>query len=177
MNDILIIVDMQYDFIEGSLGTKEARAIVPRVKERIRSHQGPIFYTLDTHDDDYLRSQEGHHLPVLHCQKNSDGWQVNAELLPLLRQKGAIPIEKNTFAAKDLTTRLTTLHNEKPLTSIILAGLCTDICVISNALMIKGFLPDVPIYVDAAACAGVNPKSHQTALDAMAACQIVVVNG
>lgn len=176
MNDILIIVDMQKDFIDGSLGSIEAQQILPNILKRIRNHRGPVFYTLDTHHENYLTSQEGHHLPITHCLKESEGWALHPEIEQALKIAMATPIEKNTFGAKELIPALEACAQKGPITSITLAGLCTDICVISNALLIKAWFPEVPIYVDAQACAGVSPSSHQTALDAMRACQISILN-
>lgn len=177
MNDILIVVDMQNDFVTGSLGSPAAQAIVDRVVMRINHHNGPILYTQDTHSEGYLTTQEGHHLPVPHCQKDSTGWQLEPKVEAALKSAGAIGIEKGTFGAKDIIPILKKMQADKPITSITLMGLCTDICVISNALLIKAWLPEVPLYVDAAACAGATPEGHQTALDAMKACQVVVTNG
>ncbi len=177
MNDILIVVDMQKDFVNGSLGTKEAEAIVPRVVERIRSHQGRIIVTKDTHDTNYLSTQEGHHLPVSHCITGTEGWELVPEVADALKARGADVIEKPSFGSLELAEAIAACQAEKPITSITFVGLCTDICVLSNALIAKARLPEVPIYVDAAACAGVTPESHQRALDAMAVCQVVIVNG
>lgn len=176
MNDVLIVVDMQNDFVTGSLGTDEAKAIVDNVVQRIQHHNGPVFYTQDTHAQDYLTTQEGHHLPVPHCQIDTPGWAIEPAVEDALRRAGAIGIEKDTFGAKDLIPELEKIIAQKPITSITMVGLCTDICVISNALLIKAYFPDIPLYVDATACAGATPQGHDTALDAMRACQVVVTN-
>ena len=168
-NDLLIVIDMQNDFIDGSLANKEAQAIVPAVVERIRRHHGPIYYTLDTHDSDYLQTQEGHYLPVEHCIKGTVGWELNPEIAKVLTMHGAKAFEKNTFGATMLAHALARANMEKPFTSITIIGVCTDICVISNAMIAKAINADL--------CAGVTPESHQTALDAMAACQMAIIHG
>jgi len=172
MAHVLVVVDMQNDFITGSLGTPEAQAIVPYVKQRIVSFNGPIFFTQDTHDEHYLGSEEGHHLPVIHCQKGSAGHHIHQDLEPLIKTKEAVVIQKDTFGSKSLVDYLLKLNKQEPIQSIELLGLCTDICVISNALLIKAYLPNIPIIVDAKGSAGVTPISHQNALEAMKMCQI-----
>ena len=173
MQEILIVVDMQNDFIDGSLGTAEAVRIVPRVAEKIRSFPGTVLFTRDTHGPDYLSSQEGQRLPVVHCVKGTDGWQIRPELQALCQ---SVPIDKPTFGSVVLGEKLLELDREEKIASVTLVGLCTDICVISNALLVKAFLPEVPVTVDAACCAGVTPRSHLNALEAMKMCQITVVN-
>lgn len=171
MQDILVIVDMQKDFIDGALGTREAVEIVPKVKEKIQNFSGKVFFTRDTHGEDYLNTREGSHLPVLHCIRGTEGWEICRELRDLCREE---PVDKVTFGSTDLGRILQETDREEPIRSITLAGLCTDICVISNALLCKAFLPEAEIIVDASCCAGVTPQSHQTALDAMRACQIQI---
>ena len=173
MQDILIVVDMQNDFIDGSLGTAEAVGIVPRVAEKIRSFPGPMLCTRDTHGPDYLNTQEGRKLPVVHCVKGRPGWELREELAALCRTE---PIDKPTFGSVRLGELLLAMDREEPIASVTLIGLCTDICVISNALLVKAFLPEVPVTVDAACCAGVTPESHKNALAAMKMCQIAVEN-
>ena len=173
MKQILIIVDMQNDFIDGALGTKEAAAIVPKVEDKIRNFDGEVFFTRDTHETWYLETQEGKNLPVPHCIRGTEGWQIRKELDALRKTD---PIDKETFGSTDLAADLLALHEDEEIGSITLVGLCTDICVISNALLIKATLPEVPIYVDAACCAGVTPESHENALKAMEACQIKVMS-
>ena len=172
MKQILIIVDMQNDFIDGALGTKEAVAIVPKVEGKIRNFDGEVFFTSDTHETWYLETQEGKNLPVPHCIRGTEGWQIRKELDALRKTE---PIDKETFGSTDLAADLLALHEDEEIGSITLVGLCTDICVISNALLLKATLPEVPIYVDAACCAGVTPESHENALKAMEACQIKVM--
>ena len=172
MKDILLVIDMQNDFIDGALGTKEAVAIVPKVRERIENFKGTVLFTRDTHEPHYLDTQEGKNLPVPHCIKGTDGWQIRPEL-DALRTTEAI--DKPTFGSKELGTILTEMNEKDEIGSITLIGLCTDICVISNAMLVKAFLPEVPIIVDSACCAGVTPESHENALKAMQVCQIKVV--
>ena len=165
----LIVVDMQNDFINGALGTKEAEQIVPYVKSLIENFDGKVLFTRDTHFEDYMKTSEGKKLPVPHCIKGTDGWQIHPEL-DALRTTDAI--DKLTFGSKDL---IGILEKEEIIESITLVGLCTDICVISNALLIKAFFPEIPIIVDSKACAGVTPESHQNALEAMKMCQIEIL--
>lgn len=170
---ILVVVDLQNDFVTGALGTQEAQAIVPRVCEKIRNFPGPVYYTQDTHGEDYLQTQEGKYLPVEHCIRGTWGWQLEPRVEALRK---STPIEKPTFGGKGLADVLKARHTyEGPLEEIQLVGLCTDICVISNALLLKAYLPEVKITVDASCCAGVTPESHQRALEAMKACQVEIV--
>ena len=173
MQDILVVVDMQNDFIDGALGTKEAVAIVPKVLEKIKAFNGKIIFTRDSHNEDYMQTQEGEKLPVPHCIKGSFGWQIREELLG---HTEAIFIDKPTFGSTQLGEVLVQFNREEAIGSICLVGLCTDICVISNALLAKAFLPEVPVSVDAACCAGVSVQSHLNALEAMKMCQINIIN-
>lgn len=173
MQEILIVVDMQNDFIDGSLGTAEAVAIVPKVAEKIRSFPGKVLFTRDTHPENYLETQEGRNLPVVHCVRGTPGWEIREELMALCTTE---PIDKPTFGSTRLGEVLLGLNTLEPISSVTLVGLCTDICVISNALLVKAFLPEVPVTVDATCCAGVTPESHLNALAAMKMCQIRVVN-
>ncbi len=171
---ILVVVDMQNDFISGALGTKEAQAIVPKVREKIQNFDGSVYFTMDTHGEDYLSTQEGRNLPVEHCVKGTWGWELDPQI-DQVRQ--STPIEKNTFGSKGLADVLKARNTyEEPLEEIQLIGVCTDICVISNALLLKAYLPEVKLEVDAACCAGVTPESHRRALEAMKACQIQILN-
>ena len=172
MQNILLVIDMQNDFIDGALGTKEAVAIVPAVKTKIENFDGTVLFTRDTHETCYMETQEGKNLPVPHCIRGTDGWQIRPEL-DALRTTEAI--DKPTFGSKELGTILTEMNEKDEIGSITLIGLCTDICVISNAMLVKAFLPEVPIIVDSACCAGVTPESHENALKAMLVCQIKVV--
>ena len=172
MQDVLVVVDMQNDFIDGALGTKEAVAIVPKVEEKIRNFNGTVLFTRDTHENWYLETQEGKKLPVPHCIRDTEGWQIRREL-DILRKTE--PVDKETFGSTDLADDLVAMNIDDEIKSITFVGLCTDICVISNALLVKAALPEVPIIVDAACCAGVTPESHETALKAMEMCQVEVV--
>ena len=173
MQDILIVVDMQNDFIDGALGTAEAVAIVPKVVEKVRGFKGTVIFTRDTHGEHYMQTQEGRNLPVPHCIKGSRGWEVCPALEPL---RTGLTIDKPTFGSAELGKVLLELDTKEPVGSITLVGLCTDICVISNAMIAKAFLPEVPVTVDAACCAGVTPESHRNALSAMKMCQVRIEN-
>ena len=170
MGKILVVVDMQNDFIDGALGTPEAVEIVPYVKQVIESFDGKVYFTRDTHFENYMETQEGSNLPVAHCIKDTYGWQIRAEL-DELRKTDAI--DKLTFGSKELVKEL---EREENIESVTFVGLCTDICVISNAMVVKAFYPELPLIVDAKGCAGVTPESHKRALEAMKVCQIKVVN-
>ncbi len=176
MKKLLIVVDMQNDFIDGALGTAEAQAIVENVDRKIRDYDEKgdlVIFTADTHTDKYMETQEGSNLPVPHCIKGSEGWEISSRLF---RPEDAPVIEKETFGSKDLGIMLMELERagETP-EAIELVGLCTDICVISNAMLVKAFLPEVPVTVDSSCCAGVTPESHENALEAMKMCQIKIV--
>ena len=171
MKNYLIVVDMQNDFIDGSLGTKEAEAIVGKVAEKIRGFDGEVIFTRDTHAPEYLETQEGRRLPVVHCVKESAGWRIREGLEAI---RPCTVIDKPTFGSTELGVLLAQRDLEEKIGSITVIGLCTDICVISNALLIKAFLPETPIVVDAACCAGVTPESHRNALEAMKMCQIAI---
>lgn len=166
---LLIVVDMQNDFIDGALGSKEAVAIVPYVKQKIESFDGKVFFTRDTHFDDYMSTQEGKNLPVPHCIQGTHGWEIRTEL-DALRKTDAI--DKITFGSKALVEIIALEENVE---SITFVGLCTDICVISNVMLTKAFFPEIPLIVDAKGCAGVTPESHQTALNAMKMCQVEIL--
>jgi len=167
---LLIVVDMQNDFIDGALGTKEAVAIVPAVKAKIeeyRSMNNQVVFTYDTHQSNYLETQEGKNLPVVHCVENTEGWQIS-DKLEVAQSK---VFKKPSFGSLELAEYVATISD---LEEIELVGLCTDICVISNAFILKAKLPEVKISVDSKCCAGVSPESHLNALNAMKMCQINV---
>lgn len=180
---VLIIVDMQKDFIDGALGTSEAAAITDKVAERIAAgHNELVLFTQDTHDDDYLNTPEGKKLPVVHCVKGTEGWEINPSIKAAWKNHPntiiipALPentFTKPVFGSVDLVKFLADRQNE--IESIEILGICTDICVISNAIMIKNTLPHINISVNAALCAGVTPQSHQAALDVMKMCHIDIV--
>lgn len=169
---VLVVIDMQNDFIDQALGTKEAVGIVENVAKKIKEFDGPVIYTKDTHRENYLDTQEGKNLPVSHCIKGSEGWQISSAL-PVAED--AVIFEKPTFGSKELGQYLADMAKDEDIEEIEVIGLCTDICVISNALLIKAFLPEVKITVDSACCAGVTPKSHENALEAMKMCQINII--
>lgn len=168
MKKLLAVIDMQNDFIDAALGTKEAESIVEKAAEKIKNFDGEIVYTMDTHAENYLDTQEGAKLPVIHCIKGSNGWELNSKIKPL-SEKCRI-FEKGTFGSKELAEYIAC----EKFDSIELIGLCTDICVISNALIIKAFVPEADVSVDSRCCAGVTPQSHENALEAMRMCQINV---
>lgn len=173
MKKLLLVIDMQNDFIHGTLGTKEAIAILPRVINKVAHFEEDVIYTKDTHTADYKNTQEGRNLPVQHCVRGTDGWRLESTLEKLFLEKGCTGVEKTTFGAKQLPALLERQYPEG-VEEIELVGLCTDICVISNALLLKAFFPEVKISVDAACCAGVTPESHRNALEAMRMCQIEI---
>lgn len=167
MKKTLIVVDMQKDFIDGALGTREAVAITPKVKKKIEEYQAngdEIIFTRDTHQEDYLNTNEGKYLPVEHCIEGSAGWMIAEELTV----PGAIYVDKPTFGYLN--------WDQYNLEEVEIVGLCTDICVISNALIIKAIYPEIKVTVDAGCCAGVTPESHVAALTAMKMCQVEVIN-
>ena len=172
--NILAVIDMQNDFIDGALGTKEAQAIVGNVARYIKSaidNGDEVVYTRDTHFENYMETQEGRKLPVPHCIKGTDGWEICDELRALRNETSKI-FDKLTFGSVELASYLKTVTG---LESVTLIGLCTDICVISNAMVIKANLPEVEIKVVESCCAGVTPQSHKNALEAMKVCQIQVI--
>lgn len=166
---ILIVVDMQRDFIDGSLGTNEAVLIVPHVIDKIKEYEkegGTVIYTKDTHFEDYLNTREGRHLPVPHCIKGTPGHDIPSEIL----RGHELVFEKLTFGSVELVDYLSEIEFDE----IELVGLCTDICVVSNALMIKAHFPERDVVVDSSCCAGVTPDTHEAALTTMKMCQITV---
>lgn len=180
MRKILVVVDMQNDFISGSLGTKEAALIVPRVLDKIQEYNiCDVYVTKDTHQADYLDTNEGKHLPVAHCVEGTWGWELSEKLQEAL--KDAVTIAKPTFGSIELADRLFAEYNSWKAASgddgefsIELIGLCTDICVVSNALLLKARMPEITIRVDSSCCAGVTPESHEAALTTMKMCQIEI---
>ena len=177
MEHILVVVDMQNDFISGVLGTKEAQNIVGNVCEKIRAFNGDILVTLDTHETDYLKTQEGMHLPVEHCIKKTDGWRLQEDVQSAITEKETAGckvayFEKPTFGSTDLANYLAKRNTDEPIEQITLIGVCTDICVVSNAILLKAVLPEVELVVDTSCCAGVTPEKHQAALETMCSCQI-----
>lgn len=174
MKHFLIVVDMQKDFITGALGTPEAVAIVPAAAEKIRTHTGEIFVTYDTHFENYMETAEGRKLPVPHCIKGTEGWQLDNAISAALAEKDYTAVEKITFGAAALPEQIRAAAGGEEFT-LTLIGLCTDICVVSNALLLKAHFPEASITVDASCCAGVTPEAHAAALSTMASCQIDIV--
>ena len=173
MKHILVVVDMQKDFVDGALGTKEAVTIIPDVVKKIEGFEGTIFATLDTHGENSMQTLEGKNLPVPHCIKGTPGWQLDEKVAAALEKKGYTPVEKVTFGAAQLPGLVMQACGGEPC-DIELIGLCTDICVVSNALLLKAVFSESPIRVDAACCAGVTPEKHAAALETMRSCQIEV---
>ena len=173
MREILVVVDMQNDFVDGALGTREAQEIVAAVAAQIRNYPAQyIFATRDTHGPDYRSTQEGRKLPVVHCIRGTAGWEIS----PMIREAlgEAEIIDKPGFGSLLLAEKLSAIAKDEPV-GITLVGLCTDICVVSNALLLKAYLPEAPVRVLASCCAGVTPESHRAALDTMRMCQIEVL--
>ncbi|MBR6289199.1 MAG: cysteine hydrolase [Acholeplasmatales bacterium] len=196
MKNVLIVIDMQNDFIDGSLGTKEAQSIVPNVIEKIKQYRDAghhIIFTKDTHEEDYLETFEGKHLPVQHCIHGTDGWHIKEEIFDLFKNcpdKEDIftCIQKPTFGAlawcsfEFMNWAGIEMKEMKHISgleyvggSIEICGLCTDICVISNALILRSMYPQTEILVDSSCCAGVTPEKHEAALEVMRSCQIEVI--
>ncbi|MBQ8054544.1 MAG: cysteine hydrolase [Lachnospiraceae bacterium] len=177
MKKILLVIDMQNDFIDGALGTPEAVAIVENVKSKIRSYpKEDVFATRDTHTDFYMETQEGRNLPVPHCIRGTKGWEIRPDIAELIFPDHIV--DKPTFGSTQLAKLMEILENrEEEGIEIELIGLCTDICVVSNALLIKATLPETPISCDASCCAGVTPAGHEAALETMRSCQVRITNG
>lgn len=168
---VLLVIDMQNDFIDEALGTAEAVSIVPNVQKKIQKcvESGyEIIFTRDTHQDNYMETQEGQKLPVPHCIEGTHGWEISDKLTV----GGAKVVDKPTFGSVELMNYLA--DKESEIEEVELVGLCTDICVISNAMLVKAAMPEVKVVVDSACCAGVTPGSHNNALEAMKMCQIEI---
>ena len=174
MRKVLVVIDMQNDFVDGALGTAEAVAIVPKVAEKILEYEPEdVYFTRDTHYADYLDTQEGRNLPVVHCVEGTDGWQLCPAVRALVRDSTVV--DKPTFGSNRLAALLMVERAQQAM-EFELVGLCTDICVVSNALLLKAAMPEAPITVDAACCAGVTPEKHRAALETMKSCQIRVIH-
>lgn len=174
MKRILVVVDMQNDFVDGALGTKEAVGIVENVVNKIKNFDGKILATLYTHQNHYMETAEGRKLPVPHCIRMTYGWLLNEKVLKALDNKEYQIIEKKTFGSTKLVKEIRRLKSDDEI-EIEFVGLCTDICVVSNVLLLKAYFPEVKMTVDAGCCAGVTPESHKAALDTMKMCQIDVI--
>ena len=170
MKKILMVIDMQNDFIDGALGTKEAVGIVPAVVKAVNEFDGEVIFTKDTHFEDYMDTLEGKKLPVKHCIKGTEGWEICDALKATKAYAEGRIIEKVTFGSEKLAELV---KEEKP-DKVYMTGLCTDICVISNAMLIRAFSPETDITVYENCCAGVTPESHRNALEAMKVCQVTV---
>lgn len=175
MKHILVVVDIQKDFVDGALGTAEAVAMIDNAGKKIAEFDGDIFVTFDTHFENYMETSEGKKLPVPHCIKGTDGWELDKKILKALDSKDFTKVEKLTFGSMELPNliRKVTLDEDFDITLI---GLCTDICVVSNALILKANFPEKDIYVDASCCAGVTPETHNAALTTMKMCQINIID-
>ena len=170
MKKLLIVVDMQNDFVSEALGSSEAVAIIDNSVKVIEAFDGDIIVTLDTHYDDYMNTREGKFLPVPHCIKGTYGWELNDKILAALEKRNYIKVEKNTFGSTGLPDMVAGKYDE-----IILMGLCTDICVVSNAMLLKAAFPEIEISVKADCCAGVTVEKHLAALEVMRSCQINII--
>ena len=172
MRKLLIVIDMQNDFIDAALGTEEAVSIVEAVKDKIRTCPAEdIYATMDTHGENYMDTQEGKNLPVKHCIRGTEGWQIRPDIAELLT--GAHIYEKPTFGSVAMALDVAEISQDEEI-EVEMVGLCTDICVVSNALLLKAMMPEVKISVDASCCAGVTPESHDAALETMKMCQVAV---
>ena len=173
MDKILVVVDMQNDFVTGALGSAEAQQIVPAVVEKVRSFDGTVVFTRDTHHENYMETQEGRNLPVPHCFEGTNGWEIIPELAELA--KGKKIFDKPTFGSVELASFIREEADKRNgELEVELIGVCTDICVVSNALMIKAYNVEVPVSVDSRCCAGVTPAAHDAALSTMKSCQVKV---
>lgn len=173
MKKILVVVDMQKDFVDGALGTPEAVGIVENVVNKIKTFDGDIIVTYDTHLENYMETQEGNNLPVPHCIKGTDGWALDARVQAALSGKEYKIIEKPTFGSVELPKYINDNYNPSEI-EIELVGLCTDICVVSNALLLKANFLETKVSVDSSCCAGVTTDSHNAALLTMKMCQVNV---
>lgn len=171
MKEALVVFGMQKDFIDGALGTSEARAIVGNVRKKIRNFEGDIIYVQDTHGENYLCTFEGRRLPIIHCIRGTDGWKIDVNVFAEGKSKCIGVVEKTTFGS----VKLAQLLGENMYTKVILIGLCTDIGVINNAMIIRTKCHSIPIEVDSSCCAGITPESHERALKSMGMCQIDVI--
>lgn len=171
---VLVVVDMQNDFITGPLSSPESAGILDNVVRKVEDFDGRVVFTMDTHDGSYGDTQEGRLLPVSHCMKGSDGWRLVHPLDDIAGEKGAVVFEKGSFGSVSLAEYLADSNRVSPISSITLVGVCTDICVVSNAMLIKAFLPEVEVHVDSSCVAGVTKERNEAALETMRSCQIIV---
>ena len=174
MKSILLVIDVQNDFIDGALGTKEAIATLPNIIKKINNFDGEVIFTRDIHDENYLSTQEGKYLPVLHCIKNTYGWQIAKEADDYRVKNKCMTFDKGVFGSIECAEYVKDQFENGNIDKITLIGYCTDICVVSNALIIKALCPELEIHVDSTCCAGVTPDKHKAALETMASCQIII---
>ena len=183
MSKVLIVIDMQNDFVTGGLGSEEARGIIPQVVDKIKEYKAQnstVVFTRDTHNDNYLDTQEGKFLPVKHCIEGTKGWEIVDEI-KVCMEEDSIVINKPTFGSIELANKIRQILSKEDIfnieeTQIELIGVCTDICVVSNALILKAFLPEVELRVDASCCAGVTQEKHKSALETLRSCQVSIIN-
>ena len=175
MSKYPVVVDMQNDFIDGSLGTPEAQAILPKVIEKIKNFKGAVVYTRDTHDEDYLETLEGKNLPVEHCIMGTEGWQLQKDIQELQICGHGLVFNKETFGSTQMAGCLQGIDRMASIDEVEIVGLCTDICVLANAVIIRTAMPNCVVRVDASCCAGSTPEAHACALQAMKSLQIEVV--
>ena len=168
MKKVLIVIDMQKDFVDGALANREAQAIVSDIASLVENFDGEVIATRDTHEKNYLSTTEGKHLPIPHCIKNTNGWQIVDEIATALQKKNAVILDKPTFGFLGWEC----LHGAN---EIVMVGTCTDICVVSNALLIKAWCPEAKVQVDANCCAGVTKETHNAAIQTMASCQVKIL--
>lgn len=170
----LLVVDVQNDFVTGSLGSEDAQAVLENICRKVESFDGVVLFTRDTHKTDYLNTQEGKYLPVEHCIEGTKGWELVKRLNTFARDHDCVIYDKPSFGNMYLGTDIKSLYKLKAIESIEVIGLDTDICVISNALLIKTFVPELPVYVDPSCCAGSTRERHNEAIDVMKSCQIIM---
>lgn len=174
MKHFLVVVDIQNDFVDGALGTSEAVSIIDKCVDKIQNFDGEIFVTYDTHSEDYLGTKEGKKLPVVHCVKGTDGFELNPKIANALQNRAYSAVEKPTFGSIELPRLIANKAGDSDF-DITLIGLCTDICVVSNALILKAYFSEKEITVDSSCCAGVSVATHNAALDTMRCCQINII--
>ena len=177
---VLVVVDMQNDFIDGSLANDAAKAIVPKIKNFIKEFDGPVIFTLDTHREDYLQTYEGKHLPIEHCIEDTEGWKINYELAEagVAKKNGYALVYKPTFSgASEIAPYIQRFTNTSELKELHFVGTCTDICVVSNVLGLKEYFPETDFIVHADMCAGLTVEKHNAALEVMRSCQCIVMEG
>lgn len=176
MRKFLIVVDMQKDFVNGALGSKESMAIIDNVINKINKFDDEIIVTYDTHLNNYMNTREGKYLPIPHCIYYTEGWELDEKVENALIGKDIAKFEKNTFGSVELIDYFKNIIFDEKDVEVTLIGLCTDICVVSNAMLLKAYFPEMSIIVDASCCAGVTPESHEAALLTMKMCQIDIIN-